>query len=385
MKPRFASPARLVACVLALLLLLAVLRVGRESAAPEATPSTNRTSTAKGSRPGPRPPPGLAREESAAFGGGEAEGAGTAGQRNAAATDYERSSVYPPSSRPLRETDRSLIDWNARYEVPRPTLGDPKLQVLFTADRALVIGEEPLNLRFVAEGAPIDGLEVSAAPLDNSAAPISIKMQPKNGEFHGSFEPAALGLKAPKHVRFTARYKTQSGVTEGVVLHAEVHPSATLPATFTGRFREQVEAGSLAVYAELNVAREGYYLIDANLYSKAEPVAWTRFKGELPSGLTEIRLAFFGKVLRDHAAANTPASRTLGPYTLSQLRGALLAPESDPELLRLAPAAATFETRAFEVDELSDAAFDSPFKQAKLAKLRELAENETGPTISRQP
>ncbi len=385
MKPRFASAGRLVACVLALLLLLAALRLGRESSAPEATPSANNTSTEEGSRRSATPPAGLAREELAAVGDGEAEGIGTAGQRDAATTDYERSSVYPPSSRPLRETDRSLIDWNARYEVPRPTLGDPQLQVLFTADRAVVIGEEPLNLRFVADGAQIDGLEVSAAPLDHSAAAISITMHPKNGELHGTFEPATLGLKAPKHVRFTARYKTHRGLTEGVFIQAEVHPSATLPATFTGRFREQVEAGSLAVYAEVNVAREGYYLVDANLYSGAEPVAWTRFKGELPSGLTEIRLAFFGKVLRDHAAANTPASRTLGPYTLSQLRGALLAPGSDPELLRLAPAASTFETRVFELEELSDAAFDSPFKQAKLAKLRELAENETGPTISRQP
>jgi hypothetical protein len=385
MKAGPSSKARLaVGCALALILLLVVQARGRQASL------SSRAARAATVAPTVKPPLHRATQREGLANGANValdertDNGSSAPQADAATIDYERSSVYPPSSRPLRETDRSLIDWNARYEMPRPVLGDPQLRVLFTADRALVIGEEPLNLRFVAYGAELSGLEVSAAPINNSVAPISVAMQPKHGEFVGQFAPAALALTSPNHVRFTARYKTSTGVTDDVLIHAEVHPSATLPAAFTGRFREQVEAGSLAIYAEVNVAREGYYLVDANLYSNASPVAWTRFKGTLPSGLTEVRLAFFGKVLRDHAAAD-PSSRTLGPYELGQLRGALLAPESDPELLRLAPAEAPFTTKSYELDELSDAAFDSSFKQAKLAKLRELALNGTGPTISRQP
>jgi len=116
------------------------------------------------------------------------------------------------------------------------------------------------------------------------------------------------------------------------------------------------------IHAGVAVDTPGRYVIDCNLFDAADqPVAWSRFKGDLAAGVHDADLMFFGKVILDGHAR--------GPFHIGQLRGARFAPGLDPDLEQMPPFAGGYTTAPYPPDAFSDAEYDSPDKQRMIELL----------------
>ena len=286
-------------------------------------------------------------------------------------SDYLAAATYPPTSRPLHPHSRDLVDWNRRHDIERPVKGEPDKRYLLTADRYWVTGDETvtLSLRGSLHGEPAAVQVLTSTATVAGHAPTSVSWsQVGEGRLESRISSANLasGDSAAK-VRLDVEFTLDSGERQHAFLHFAYTPPAAIPAIFTGRFSESVERGSLQVRAELEVHKAGHYLIDCNLYAAdGAPVAWTRFKGQLEAGLNQVPLEFFGRAIVD--------SGLDGPYRIGELRGARYAPGESPDMERLPSFGGKFSTAPHRLDEFSDAAWDSPAKQRKIAALTRLLE-----------
>jgi hypothetical protein len=118
-----------------------------------------------------------------------------------------------------------------------------------------------------------------------------------------------------------------------------------------------------------------------------EPVAHSRTDVKLGGGTQWVELLFFGKILRDR--------RLPGPYKLAGLRGQQMNLPINPDDLNLPPdqvdkiLAGTqqvepikrgilpwigeYKTENYQLNQFSDAEYDSDFKRERIAELQKLA------------
>jgi hypothetical protein len=290
---------------------------------------------------------------------------------------YRDSSVYPPTSRPLRPSDRHLIDWNRRHETARPAACDPSAALLFSADRYWLSGDDVLEPFVELGGERAFSVRSARAELIDSVTgarsePVSLAFGATGRRRSATFAPAELGLEQPARIRLSVEIEC-NGKREEHAIHVVYSPERALPARFTGEFRDALEGGSLMVHAGIEVAVAGWFVIDANLHdAHGRPVAWTRFKGELAAGRGEVPLSFFGKVLLD--SGGEP------PFRMAELRGARYAEGRDPDLEPMPPYAGTHGVDC-DLGALSDAEWDAPEKRAKLEMLEREARDPGAPRI----
>lgn len=267
--------------------------------------------------------------------------------------EYKEYAIYPPTSRPLTRRMTDLLNPNSRYENFLPVGGPPAGKTeeekrknarkpehyyLFTGDRYFVIGNDTINVHLRsasrasinADRVPISIEEASLhkgrGHLDfrsQKVADIRLNDQGLDGDkkagdyiYSVSIAPAQLAAMAKYHGRaqIYAKFKVGDAVTEALIPF-EYQPESETPGRFTGTFSDVLEDGSLVVYAGVDVFKPGYFTFDANLFDSQDvPVAYTRTKVELKTaGKHEVKLLFFGKVLRDKSP--TP------PFTVKNLRG----------------------------------------------------------------
>ncbi|MBZ0236710.1 MAG: hypothetical protein K8M05_30560, partial [Deltaproteobacteria bacterium] len=294
--------------------------------------------------------------------------------------DYLRTAIYPPQSRPLGPQNEDLLEPDKRHEDFVPS-EDGAVEVRFTADRYFVTGGEPLTsyLEVRRDGRPVPvtittafaAVLVPGKTLDASTR-IPLTFTDAGGLHTNVFAPGALpGLSSAVEMGVYIELDHGGAVRPRASFLVHVTPTRAIPARFTGVFRDAIEDGSLVIRAGLDVHRAGYYLIDCNLYdARDRPVAWTRFKGQLPAGRTEAPLLFFGKVLVDAGAEP--------PFHIGQLRGQLFTDGNDPDTESLPPFEGHHVTRAYALGDLSSAEWDSPEKQTMIRLLREEAERSRG-------
>jgi len=230
-----------------------------------------------------------------------------------------------------------------------------------TADRYFVIADETLTatLDVRRDGKPAVATitRAFAVVIDPAShhEPVPIAFAPAGGVLAATIAPGRLGLARQSAISINVEFDYGDG-KQRAHIDFQYTPAAGIPARFTGVFLDGLESGSLVIHAGVDVIAPGPYLIDANLYDTTEqPVAWTRFKGDLAAGPQSADLVFFGKVLVDAAAH--------GPFHLGQLRGARFAPGRDPDLEQMPPFTGTFTTRPYATTDFSDAEYDSPEKQ----------------------
>lgn len=283
-------------------------------------------------------------------------------------TAYRKANVYPPTSRPLTRDQLDLLQPNQRHETARPDDHGAGITYLFTADRYFVIGDETLTatLEVRRAGVPI-AVTIARShatvldPADPAPHPIPVVFTASGPVQTAVFAPARLDLPRQSAIGLYLEFDHGNG-RQSAHIDFQYTPERGIPARFTGSFGDSVEDGSLALHAGIDVAAAGHYVIDANLFdAAAQPVAWSRFKGELATGGHDVALVFFGKVLRDGNAH--------GPFHLGQLRGARYAPGLDPDLEQMPPFTGAYATRAYPGDAFSDAEYDSPEKQRMLELL----------------
>ena len=283
-------------------------------------------------------------------------------------TAYRKANVYPPTSRPLSKDQLDLLLPNQRHETMRPDDHGAGVTYLFTADRYFVIGDEALTatLDVRRDGQPL-AVKITQSyatvldPARHDVRPIPLTFAATGSTLTSVFVPAKLDLVRQSAIAMYLEFDHGNG-RQGAHFDFQYTPARGIPARFTGTFGDAIDAGSLVIHAGVDVATPGRYVIDCNLFDAADqPVAWTRFKGELTAGVHDADLVFFGKVLVDGNAR--------APFHLGQLRGARFAPGLDPDLEQMRPFTGTYTTRAYPTDAFSDAEYDSPEKQKMIELL----------------
>jgi hypothetical protein len=285
--------------------------------------------------------------------------------------EYIERNKYPPTTNRLRKTDRDLLDPNRRHEREQPAQSDPEVMVLYTGSKLSVVGKESFDSWLYVKRddtpvVPVKILQATAKVLHregSQAVPLTYALN--NGVYVNSFPLWNLAAKSSVTVEFSIFFEWEAGKVESRAIRIHYTPDQEVPARFTGTFRDVIENGSLVVYAGVQVAKAGFYLIDCNLYGRGgELVAWTRYKGDLAAGQTEARLLFFGKLLRD---VGVPP-----PYTIGQLRGARRLENVEPDTEEIPFENFSYTTKtSFTLDQLSDAVYDSPHKQEMIRLMRQ--------------
>ena len=299
-------------------------------------------------------------------------------------TAYRRANVYPPTSRPLTSDQLDLLRPGQRQEVMRPDDHGFGIDFLFTADRYFVLGDESLTatLEVRRGGAPIQVAITQAYalvidPTGRVPTPIPLAFAPRGAMFAATLVPAKLGLARQSAIGVYLEFDHGRG-RQTAHFDFQYTPTAGIPARFNGAFWDTLESGSLAIHAGVAVDTPGRYVIDCNLYDAADqPVAWTRFKGELAAGVHDADLVFFGKVLVDGNAR--------GRFHIGQLRGARFAPGLDPDLEQMPSFTGSYATRDYATDEFSDAEWDSPDKQRMIELLGQDRNHGGGAAAPRDP
>ena len=207
----------------------------------------------------------------------------------------------------------------------------------FSADKGTVVGDDLLRsfLEVRRDGKAIDVRIVSATA---DRVPLTFT---KNGDrYVNELHLAEMGYDGPATVNVRIEFEYGAGTTQVASFPFLYTPKTAIPARFTGTFREAILNGSLVVYAGIEVKKQGWYLIDANLWAADDaPVAWTRYKGNLGPDDKEVALEFFGKVLVD--------AKARAPYQVRQLRGARHLERQDPDVESMPFFEGTYTTRAY--------------------------------------
>lgn len=283
-------------------------------------------------------------------------------------TAYRKANIYPPTSRPLSKDQLDLLNPNQRHETMRSTDHGLGVSYLFTADRYFVIGDETLtatlDVRRNDKPIPVTITAAYAAVLDpvtHNERPIPLAFAPSGALLASTFAPAKLDLPRQAAIGMYVEFDHGSG-KQRAHFDFQYTPAHGIPARFTGAFTESLDAGSLVIHAGVEVTTPGHYVIDGNLFDAADqPVAWSRYKGELAAGTHDADLLFFGKVIVDASAH--------GPFHIGQLRGARYAPGLDPDLEQMPSYLGSYTTKPYPTDAFSDAEYDSADKQRMIELL----------------
>jgi hypothetical protein len=288
--------------------------------------------------------------------------------REDALTMYRKANVYPPTSHPLSKDQLDLLEPNKRHEAWRRTDSDEHVSYLFTAERYFVIGDETLTptLAVKRDGKPIEvtitqGYATVRDPVSHKEPAIPVSFTRQGDHYAATFAPAKLAIRRQAQISLYVEFDFATGKQLG---HFDLQytPATGVPAKFNGTFGDDVVDGSLIVHVGIDVTTAGHYVIDANLFDADDnPVAWSRFKGDLEAGKQHADLSYFGKVLVDASAH--------GPFHLGQLRGARYVPELDPDVEQMPSYAGTYATQPYPADQFSDAEWDSPDKQRMIRLL----------------
>ena len=302
--------------------------------------------------------------------------------------DYKQLSIYPPNSRPLSKENIDLLMPNRRYEQPLPIEKGSDIYYLFTADKYRVIGNDSITfVLMVLQGTKPDSERVpvtihkavmkKGTNLKTAKYISELSLSKNNvGDYTADFICAEAFSSEKKAGTYWVQveFKAADEVIDAAISF-EYFPENTIPAKFTGNFRDYIKDGSLYIDVELEVYRKGFYIVDANLFDRdMEPVAYTIEKRELQSGKQWMPLLFFGKVLLDQKAKP--------PFILRDLRGYrfIEATTPDPEFMdreMMKPYDGEYKTK-INVAGLSDKEFEDEMKRKRIEFLEKESMGDIG-------
>lgn len=281
--------------------------------------------------------------------------------------EYAKATRYPPDSQPLREHPdrihplqpvvRTLPLTNART---RGSAGSGEVLIKLTQDRLHLTAGDAVKLTVRCEDSlsAVVSCSVGAAQAAVAqhltatqasrfpAVPVDFAAdRSQDGDHVAIFQPQAQGFRGysgPLQVSFTVQAGGESGELSFDLLY-----TSDPPARFTGKVREAVEAGSLRLYAGIEVAKPGRYVITGRVFdSRNQPLGYLQLNEQLSAGAQELPLVVFGKLIRDESP--------VWPLTLQDLDGFLLYEDRDPDRDELAILAGlVYRTRSHSSAEFS--------------------------------
>ncbi len=143
-----------------------------------------------------------------------------------------------------------------------------------------------------------------------------------DGTYSAQLTPSAIGFAAfPGTIR--TELTLQVGDNAGYAAFDIVY-APNQPATWTGRTREALEAGSLSLYLGANVQQAGRYVITGRVDdATGKPFALVSFNDDLGAGPHDVKLTVFGQLVRDQ--------KPVFPLTLRDVDGFLLKQDTFPD------------------------------------------------------
>ena len=292
-----------------------------------------------------------------------------------ALSSYLVSTRYPPASRPMSEhPDQAAPHHVAPITLPlaRPDGKLTTARITLRQDRFFVAGDERVMLEMrCSDGEGPAACEIASAtamvPPDvkadggaRPAVPVSFTEAPGGGRA-AVFQPSSQGFAGYQGSIRIAVTVTVAGESGGASFDVAYTPE--VPASFTGRVREALEGGSLALYVEVTVDRPGRYVIAARADdAEGRSFAYLSHNDALAAGRQEVRLPLFGKLIRDEGAR--------APFRLRDVEGFLLLEDAHPDREPMAPIeGVAFTTKTYALRDFSDTAWESPEKDRYVEEL----------------
>ncbi len=245
--------------------------------------------------------------------------------------------MYPPNSRPLRESMKDLTDPFSLQTSPLPVnlnkADNPEdqkdIQYQFLGPKYFIAGDETFVVYlkvFRNNPQQVISPQILKAEVLSDYQSNKEKLNPPEYNDSGrdydqkagdgittfSWKPGAKNRKYWGQLTLKVQFKAEGHTVDGTL---DFFSTPNIPATFTGNFQEEIVDGSLLILAEINVKNSGQYVIEANLYHKntGKPLHWVYFNGPLSAGVKNVPLTFFGKIFHDAGLD--------GRYVLKDLRG----------------------------------------------------------------
>ncbi len=319
--------------------------------------------------------------------------------------DFREWAQYPPDSRPLNAGDIDQIN-HEKIELPlmpMPIIEDgkpkePMHSCVLQAEAHTVYEDQTHETQLRCQNLTTGKFvlaDIKALKLTRTAASTIFPTPPPDVVKNDAKPPISVSFFfKPRQsdwgdMELTVDFSLPEEKTSYIhQLKTHFFSSPQAPAKFTGKFHERLEKGSLIISAELQVRLSGSYRIEANLMGDdIEPVAHSRTDVKLGGGTQWVELLFFGKILRDR--------RLPGPYKLAGLRGQQMNLPISPDDLNLPPEQVDkilantqqvepikrgilpwigeYRTETYQLNQFSDAEYDSDFKRERIAELEKLA------------
>ncbi len=312
-----------------------------------------------------------------------------------ALAQYERDSIYPPTSHLWTEdTAGQNQPWNQTFPVEH-LLDDRDGQETvfrFASDRHHVEHGEALTATI--EVWP-QGARERRLPVTFHSAIVEAFGTGRTGVTLTFRDDGADGDAVAGDRRYTARLvpsehaaleRAQRVRLQVDLEAAGVQRLAHLDFTYTPRplldlvgVEAGPEDGHLAVALALDVHDPGHYQISADVLAEdgVTPIGWITHPWEdLDVGRRTVTLTLFGKVLHDRGLA--------GPYVIANLRAERRADDAEVEMWWSDPR--TFRTAAVGLDAFSPAPWDGPERRTAIATIQaSIAEQEATERGAWQP
>lgn len=293
---------------------------------------------------------------------------------------FKAANRYPPTTLPLMPGMTDVLEPDRVAAADKPVMGvrnlytkpEYRLFYRFEADKGRYVAPEPVQLRLTVfrgehkrEPVAVKVAPVSVRRLDASGQPTvlgTVELKESSpGEYTATYLPGVkLGGQEDELLQFEVGWTFDDAKLKPAQERALVQYTPAPPASFTGRFLERLENGSLLVDVEVDSQREGDVQVAGNLFAAdgTTPVAFSVVPARLERGRSWVTLEFYGLVFHDRGVA--------GPYVLKTLRGHFPSDTSagrGPELARFE---GSHRTRSYPLSDFTPKEWDSPRKRAGL-------------------
>jgi hypothetical protein len=318
--------------------------------------------------------------------------------------EYKLIYRYPLSSRPLTEKMSDLLDpWAIDpykipiYENDPPREGEqPVYYYTLSTSSFMVTGRKPAVAKLAVFEPASDrpaAINVNAVKIfsdpEFGTIPIGDGQHSKDADgYHTLTWTPQIGPR--NHwgkIRMQAGFRAPNGKLYEAAIYFDSTPNP--PAVFTGKIRDFINNGSLKIAVEVEVKKEGKYIVEANLFDdRDKPLHWVYINRYLEKGRYYVDLEFFGLIFHDRGFID-------GNLSLRNLRGYRVNLPYDPrkldEMLRKEEEVpTTFEpekewmepyydqyitSRPYGIDEFSKSEYEGADKADRLRVIREYAED----------
>lgn len=279
-----------------------------------------------------------------------------------AADEYRQQAQYPPWSHPFpaEGEDPILRDREVSPITAAGPNGEEPVLTVFPDQVGFEAPDPVVLYAFLSvAGSRIPAAQISGVITGENLVPrvaLTYRDDGGNGDriagdyiYTTRFEPGpdfAPDLSESFLVRVNAvTAEQQERVAATGFLYSNPH------AQLTGRYRDAIVDGSLAIEGEVEVLRPGRFHLEATLYSQdgRRGIAEAQTAEELPAGRHWLRLTFFGRILNQSGVDGPYLLRFVALSTTTQMPNAKN---------RLAENA--YLTAPYRAAEFSDAAFADP-------------------------